>query len=75
MTNNKMIVKGNIWTGDPDLPIADYFYVEDGSILYVGKGDNVPSEYSEAETLDSWIQRFTYSFNSVFKIEYVSKSC
>lgn len=52
MTNNKMIVKGNIWTGDPDLPIADYFYVEDGSILYVGKGDNVPSEYSEAETLD-----------------------
>ena len=36
MTNNKMIVKGYIWTGDPDLPIADYFYVEGGRILNVG---------------------------------------
>lgn len=53
MSKNGVFVKGIIWTGDDEFPIADYFYAEDGYIVDVGKNsDSVPHQCSDAQVYD-----------------------
>jgi len=52
LPENKKLVKGTIWTGNPDLPIADYFCIEGGIISRVGKLDDMPSDCTAGEVVD-----------------------
>jgi predicted amidohydrolase YtcJ len=52
LSDNNILVKGTIWTGDADLPTADYFCVSNGVISKVGKLDDTPCGSAEQKVLD-----------------------